>query len=164
LSLNPDFQRYEEMRRVIELYQRASELPDRVDPVVAWRGQTVKPVASETSPVKGPLPNPEMVLSRPATDPDRPPSRRRGGWTKGNSKSSRLRDAAVALLREIGRPASGGEISRAILAKGIEVGGKKPQAYVASQLTGSNLFYHTDEGYGLTEWLNGSTVLPNGRE
>jgi hypothetical protein len=70
----------------------------------------------------------------------------------------------VAYLREINRHASGGEICRAILAKGIEVGGKKPSATVTAQLTGSHLFHHTDQGYGLTEWLNGRTARPNGQE
>jgi hypothetical protein len=158
---NPDFQRREALRRVIELYERGAERPNRADVVVPPDLPATPPGSSPAT--ARPL-NPEIVLSRPAVASDRPPGRRRGGWTKGNSKSSRIRDAMVAYLREINRHASGGEICRAILAKGVEVGGKKPSATVTAQLTGSHLFHHTDQGYGLTEWLNGRTARPNGQE
>jgi hypothetical protein len=160
LRANPDFQRREALWRVIELYPQAEDRLHRTDPAVA-SDLSVAPVSPENLSGTHQSSDPEMALTRPATVADKPPTRRRGGWTKGDSKSSRMRDAAVAYLREIKRPASGGEICRALLAKGVEIGGRKPSATLACQLTGSHLFYHTDQGYGLTEWLNNGTTLPN---
>ena len=100
----------------------------------------------------------------PAADPDVPanisparvPTRGRSGWTRANSQSARIRDAAAPYLREKGKPARGTEIYKAINAKGVEVRRKKPSAVVANALRWSPMLFElTPKGFGLREWSNG---------
>lgn len=81
---------------------------------------------------------------------------RRGGWTKGNSTSARIRTGALEFLRQIGRRAKGPEILRALEAKGLVINSKDPAALVSSRIGRSPLFDRTYEGYGLREWSNGA--------
>jgi hypothetical protein len=82
-----------------------------------------------------------------------------GGWTKGNSESARICAGAAEYLRETGRRARSGEIYKALVAKGVSVGGTKPFARVSSRLGRSPLFDRTRDGYGLREWSNGPGPL-----
>jgi hypothetical protein len=103
------------------------------------------------------------TVSRPVARSD-PPDRTsgRGGWTWGNSKTSRIQAAAEDYLRATGRRARGGEIYRAIASK-VEINAKKPAALVSARLTSSALFDRTsEEGYGLREWSDGAAANKNG--
>ena len=155
LRSDPDFQKLEEVRRIIDLYEQEVQDPARVDPILC-------PDLQGSIPRTAPLPDQPAKTSRPAAHsdpPDRISSRR---WTWGNSQSSRIRAATVEYLREKGKRARGGEIYKAIASKGVEVSSKKPVAVVCARLTASAIFDRTSEGYGLREWSDRSSPHNDG--
>lgn len=153
LRSNPDFRRLEAVRLIIALYAPTAECPVTVDPISC-------PEPAESTIRSDPMPNsdlsPRTLSSDRLTSPDAPVSSRRGNWSYTNSKASRMRAAAAEYLEKIGRRANGTEICKAILSKGIEVGGRKPSATLSAQMSSSPMFDHIpNEGYGLREWSNG---------
>jgi hypothetical protein len=136
LRSNADFQKLEEVRRIIDLYEQPDEQPPQnpapADPIVH--------------------PTPLGSTFRAARSPDRI-SRRRWRW--GYSPTSQISAEAAHYLRITGERATSGEIYKAIASKGVEVGGKKPGSVVSARLSASEIFDRTPEGYGLREWLDG---------
>jgi hypothetical protein len=106
---------------------------------------------------------PSMAVSRAGslTHSDalrwRDPPRR--GLGNGASESARIRNGAAEFLRETQQRASGGEIYAALWEKGIAVNGSDPVTTVCRRLGRSDLFDHTDDGYGLVEWSNTGVPL-----
>jgi len=73
--------------------------------------------------------------------------------SRPGSLASAVRETAVTYIRGKGARARSGEIYQAVLDAGISVPGQKPVSVVSSYLSGSHIFDNTDEGYGLTEWI-----------
>jgi hypothetical protein len=152
LRSNPDFRRLEAVRRIIALYAPGAEIPVPIDPILSPEpaGSVRRP-----APTLNPDPSPTNSFSSPTpSDPQRRSGQ--GLWVWGNSQASRIKGAAAEHLMETRKRATGGEIYKAIRAKGIEVRGEKPSATVSACLTSSPVFDHIrGEGYGLREWSNG---------
>jgi hypothetical protein len=109
-------------------------------------------------------PIPDTTLPTPISRATRWREPHRGGWRKGHSESARIRIGASEFLREANQRASGGEIYAALKEMGITVNGNDPVTTVCCRLGRSDLFDHTDDGYGLVEWSQGRAVLPNGEK
>jgi hypothetical protein len=73
--------------------------------------------------------------------------------SRKGSLASTIRDIAATYLRSKKGRAKSSEIYQAVLDTGITVPGQKPVSVVSSYLSGSEMFDNTDEGYGLTEWI-----------
>jgi len=76
------------------------------------------------------------------------------------SKTALIEAAAVSFLSSRGRRATSGEILKALVEQGFEIGGKKPGSTMASYLSNSKKLNSVSEkgGYGLAEW--GDTAGP----
>ena len=105
-------------------------------------------------------------IPQPAQQPDQEPVRR--GKTGGQSPSKpgtqaeAILSSAAAYLRDKKSRAPSTEISRALTAHGVAIGGKDPSATVAAYLTHSPLFDNIrGQGYGLAEWSQSKTETPN---
>jgi hypothetical protein len=69
------------------------------------------------------------------------------------ARTSAITAAAEQYLRQKGNRATSGEILRVLNAQGIDVGGKKPSATLASYLSNSKDFDNVaGQGYGLVVW------------
>jgi hypothetical protein len=76
-----------------------------------------------------------------------------------------LLTSAAAYLRDKNSRAPSTEISKALAAQGVTIGGKDPSATVAAYLTHSPLFDNIrGQGYGLVEWSLPKTETPNSNE
>jgi hypothetical protein len=163
LRSHPIFQRLEAVRRVIEVYRGAGEILAAVDQVAGLSGDTIRadPVPTPDPPATSSLSSPptQRAISPPSHSSSAPLARfRRGGWTRTNSQTSQIRAGAEEHFRKTGKRASGPEIYKALMSKGIEVYGRKPATVVAAALTSSPIFDRTPEGYGLREWSNGGAA------
>lgn len=69
----------------------------------------------------------------------------------GNNQSAAIRGVAAEYLRQKGAPASGAEIYRALVARGITIDAKRPISVVTSRLSRSPMFHNTALGYQLAE-------------
>jgi hypothetical protein len=155
LHSDPVFQKLRAVRRIIDLYQHATQPPAPADPILRPDPQRSisRPYASPDQPAK---------ISHPRSDP---PSRiSRSRWKRGDSQSSRIQAAAADYLRQKGKRATGGEIYKAIAAKGIEVGGRDRTAVVCARLSRAPAIFdhHTPEGYGLREWSDAGAPRKDG--
>ena len=159
---NPDFRRLETVCRMIALYPPGAEVPTALDPISYPEpaGSEIRPAPTDA---KGNGIGQNMLLGRTPTNssssppmpPDPPTGSRRGSWWVTNSKASRMRAATAQYLEEIGRRAKGTEISKVLLSRGIEIGGRKPSSTLSAELTQSPMFDHIHgQGYGLREWSN----------
>jgi hypothetical protein len=102
-------------------------------------------------------------LGTPREQTTRGESARQKSPSKPGTQTETIVTAAAVYLREKNARAPSGEISRALQAHGISVGGKDPSATVAAYLTHSPLFDNIrGEGYGLVEWSSQiQTETPN---
>ena len=73
--------------------------------------------------------------------------------SRTGSLAFKIRQIAVTHLRNKRARAKSSEIYQAVSDAGLIVPGQKPVSVVSSYLSGSDLFDNTDEGYGLTEWV-----------
>lgn len=88
-----------------------------------------------------------------STEPVRAVALKPSPHGQGKSQTAIILAAAVAHLRESGKRATSGALVRALAEKGVQVGGKKPSATLASYLSHSALFDNVaGEGYGLKDW------------
>ena len=72
---------------------------------------------------------------------------------KPGTQTKAVTTGAAAYLGEKGSRAPSTEIAKALLVRGVAIGGKDPSATVAAYLTHSPLFDNIrGEGYGLVEW------------
>jgi hypothetical protein len=82
--------------------------------------------------------------------------------SRKGSLASVIREIAATHLRNKMGRAKSSEIYQVVLDAGVTVPGQKPMSVVSSYLSGSDMFDNTDEGYGLTEWVD--AIIENGSE
>jgi hypothetical protein len=146
LRTNPEFQKLEGVRRIIDLYEQATQA---LAPAVS----ILRPDPPESNSRPALPPDQPANISRPSAHSEQSDRTSRRRWTWGDSQSAHIRDAAAEYLRGKGRRATSGEIYEAIASKGIEIGSRHPGSYVAGRLSAaSGIFDHSPDGYGLREW------------
>jgi hypothetical protein len=85
--------------------------------------------------------------------------------SKPGTQAEVILTSAAAYLRDKSSRAPSTEISKALAAQGITIGGKDSSATVAAYLTHSPLFDNIrGQGYGLAEWSKPKTETPNSSE
>lgn len=73
-------------------------------------------------------------------------------------------DAAEQILRETGKPMTGANLLKALPAKGVQVGGEKPDVNFTSTLSRDERFYSLRENGTYFWWLVGLPVPPRSDE
>lgn len=92
----------------------------------------------------------------------RPQTQARVAAPRRGSKTQQILSATAEYLRFKGARAQSGELVEMLGRNGIDVGGKKPSATLASYLSHSGQFDNKPrEGYGLKEWNGQSGPVTN---